>query len=197
MIDLPDHPSPSAASPALIDFGAFLTPSLGGPVQRVERMGSRFGIRCTMPPMQNPKLGRQWVAKLIRGKQEGARMAWPLQGFDPGTPGDILVAAAGASGRALQVKAATPNYIFREGQFFSVVISGRHYLYMITAEVIASATGTASLAIEPMLRVSPPLNAVCHFGKPMVEGFIMGDQFAWEMSLANFVGIAFDIAEIE
>jgi len=124
-------------------------------------------------------------------------MAWPLQGFDPGTPGDILVAAAGAAGRSLQVKAATPNYVFREGQFFSVVITGRHFLYMITAETIASVTGTATLPIEPMIRVSPPLNAVCYFGKPMVEGFIMGDAFGWEMALANFVGISFDLAEIE
>jgi hypothetical protein len=67
----------------------------------------------------------------------------------------------------------------------------------VTAEAIASATGTATLAIEPMLRVSPPLNAVCHFGKPMVEGFILGDGFAWEMSLANFVGMGFDLAEME
>jgi len=197
MIDLPDHPQPASAAPALLDFGAFLTPSLGGPVQRVERMGSRFKIACSMPPMPNPQLGRQWVAKLIRGKQEGARMAWPLQGFDPGTPGDILVAAAGAAGRSLQVKAATPYYVFREGQFFSVVISGRHYLYMVTAEVIASATGTATLAIEPMLRVSPPLNAVCYFGKPMVEGFIFGESFQWEMALANFVGMSFELAEME
>jgi len=197
MIDLPDYPSPANAAPALVDFGAFLTPSLGGPVQRVERMGSRFKIAVTMPPMLNPKLGRQWVARLIRGKQEGARMAWPLQGFDPGNPGDIKVASAGAAGRSLPVKAATPNYIFREGQFFSVVVTGRHFLYMVTAETIASATGTATLPIEPMLRVSPPVDAVCWFGKPMVEGFIQGQEFAWEMALANFVGMGFELAEME
>lgn len=197
MIDLPDHPTPAAATPALIDFGAFLTPSLGGPIQRVERMGSRFKIACAMPPMPNPILGRQWVSRLIRGKQEGARMPWPLQGFDPGTPGDILVSAAGAAGRSLPIKTATPNYVFREGQFFSIVISAKHYLYMVTAETFASATGTATLPIEPMLRVSPPLNAVCHFGKPMVEGFIQGDSFAWEMSLAHFVGMSFELTEME
>jgi hypothetical protein len=197
MIDLPEYPAPSAATPALVDFGAFLTPALGGPVQRVERMGNRFKISCTMPPMPNLKLGRQWVARLVRGKQEGVRMPWPLLGFDPGSPGNVLVNAAGQSGRSLVIKGATPNYIFREGQFFSVVINGRHYLYMVTAEVIASAAGAATLAIEPMLRLSPPANAVCWFGKPMVEGFIMGDSFQWEMALANFVGVSFDLVEIE
>jgi len=197
MIDLPDHPSPAAAAPALIDFGAFLTPSLGGPVQRVQRMGSRFKIACTMPPMPNPVLGRQWISRLVRGKHEGARMAWPLQGFDPGTPGTILVSAAGAAGRSLPVQGATPNYVFREGQFFSLEIFSRFYLYMITAETFASATGTATLPIEPMLRVSPPAGAACHFGKPLIEGFIMGEAFQWEMALANFVGMSFELVEIE
>jgi len=197
MIDLPEHPQPANATPGLVDFGAFLTPGLGGPVQRVERMGNRFKIACTMPPMRNQNLGRQWVAKLLRGKQEGARMPWPLQGFDPGSPGAVLVNGAGQAGRSLIIDGATPNYIFREGQFFSIVISGRHYLYMCAGERIASATGTATLPIEPLLRVSPPDNAVCNFGKPMVEGFIMGDAFSWEMALANFIGLGFELVEIE
>ena len=197
MIDLPDYPSPNAASPRLVDFGAFLTPSLGGPVQRVERMGSRFKIAVTMPPMRNEKLGRQWVARLIRGKQEGARMAWPLLGFDPGTPGSPKVHLAGQSGRLLGVKTATPNYVYREGQFFSILTNGRHYLYLVSAETIADATGFAAIPIEPMLRVSPADNDVCHFGKPMVEGFIQGQEFAWEMALANFVGMGFELSEME
>lgn len=202
MIDLPDYPSPQSATPSLLDFGAFLTPSLGGPIQRVERMGTRFKIACQMPPMPNLTVGRQWVARLIRGKQEGARMPWPLLGFDPGTPGFItagqgLVNGAGQAGRTLSVHTIVPNYVFREGQFFSVVISGRHYLYMVTAEAFANSSGVATLSIEPMIRVSPPNGAAVHIGKPMVEGFIMGEAFAWEMALANFVGIGFELAEIE
>jgi hypothetical protein len=199
MIDLPDYPSPVGATPGLIDFGAFLTPALGGPVQRVERMGNRFKLSVSMPPMNSPTLGRQWVAKLIQGKQEGARMEWPLNGFDPGSPGDIKVAGAGQSGRTLNVDGATPNYPFREGQFFSIEQAGQHFLYMVTTEVLASNTvaGTATLQLEPMLRVSPPDNAVCHFGRPMIEGFILGDSFAWELALAHFVGISFDLVETQ
>jgi len=184
----------------LVDFGAFLTPSLGGPVQRVQRMGSRFKIACTMPPMPNPVLGRQWISRLVRGKQEGARMAWPLQGFDPGTPGDPKVSAPSGpiSGRSLPLNGATPNYIFREGQFFSLKsAAGRHYLYMVTTETIASATGTATLPIEPMLRIPATENNELHFGKPLIEGFIMGEAFQWEMALANFVGMSFELVEIE
>ena len=197
MITLPDYPSPAAASPALVDFGAFLTPSLGGPVQRVERMGSRFRIACQMPPMKNPDLGRKWISKLIQGKQEGARMAWPLQGFDPGSPGSPFVAGAGQSGRVVGIGGATPYYTYREGQFFSIETNGRHYLYMNTAEAFTDAAGYAPVHIEPMLRVSPNHLDPCHVGKPMVEGFIMGDAFGWEMALANFVGMSFDLTEIE
>ena len=196
MITLPDHPTPAAATPALVDFGAFLTPSLGGPVQRVERMGARFRITCQMPPMLNPDLGRKWIAKLVRGKQEGCRMAWPLMGFDPGTPGAVVTTTA-SSGRVLKVNGGTLNYTFREGQFFSVEIAGQHFLYMVTADTVAGAGGLANLPIEPMIRRAPPENSPCHFGKPMIEGFIMGDAFQWEMALANFVGLSFDIVEIE
>ena len=155
MIDLPETPTPASATPGLIDFGAFLTPALGGPVQRVERMGSRFKISVSMPPMKNPLTGRQWIARLIKGKQEGARMAWPLQGFDPGSPGTVRVNGASQSGRNLIVDGFTPNYTAREGQFFSIETGGQHFMYMVAEQVTANASGQATLAIEPMLRRSP------------------------------------------
>lgn len=197
MIDLPDYPSPVSATPGLVDYGGFLTPSLGGPIQRIERMGTRFGISVTMPPMENPKTGRIWVARLIKGKQEGARMEWPLQGFKPGTPGTIRVNGAGQSGRSLILDGATPGYVAREGQFFSIETNSQHYLYMVAQETIFNASGQATLPIEPMLRVAPADNDLCHFGRPMIEGFIMGDRFDWEMALADFTSISFDLLEAE
>lgn len=197
MIDLPSHPAPAAAQPALIDFGGFLSPALGGPIQRIERMGNRFRISVTMPPMPSAKLGRSWVRALIQGKQEGARMAFPMMGFEPGFPGNVLVNGASQSGRTLVVDGTTPNYVFREGQFFSIVTNGKHHLHMVTAEVIANASGQATLPIEPMLRVPPANNDVCHFANPMIEGFIIGDEQAWSMGLGNFISLGFDLVERE
>lgn len=197
MIDLPDYPAPASAGPALLDYGAALTPALGGPVQRVNRMGSRFRISVSMPPMRGDKLGRQWIARLIKGKSQGARMPFPMQGFNPGLPGNVQVDGAGQAGTSLAVKGATPNYTFREGQFFSTETGGQHYLAMVAEEVIADATGYAVLTVEPMLRVPPADGDACHFGKPMIEGFIQGDELAWEMSLADFIGISFALAERE
>ncbi len=195
MIDLPTSPAPAGAEAALIDFGAFLTSPLGGPTQRVDRMGNRFRLSVTMPPMKNVAVGRIWVARLIRGKSEGVRMRLPLQGFDPGLPGVPVVAGTGQTGRTLAIRAATPNAIFREGQFFSIVTGGRHHLTMVDAETIASATGTATLPVSPMLRVPHLDGDACHFGQPMIEGFVMGDEMAWQMQLARIIGIAFDLVE--
>lgn len=197
MINLPLHPSPASAEPALIDFGGFLTPALGGPVQRLERMGNRFRISVGMPPMHNEAVGRTWVRALIQGKQEGARMPFPLLGFNPGAPGNTLVNGAAQSGRTLIVTGATPNYAFRDGQFFSIVTNGKHHLHMVTAEAFASAIGQATLSIEPMIRVSPANNDVCHFGQPMIEGFIIGDEQMWSMGLGNIIGLGFDLVERE
>lgn len=196
MIDLPLSPSPASATPALLFFGAQLTPSLGGPVQQVERMGSRFRLSVTMPPMRGA-MARQWVARLVRGKSAGVRMPFPLLDFKPGVPGQFLVNGAGQAGKGLAIDGGRANYVFREGQFFSILTGGRHYVHMITAETIASGAGSATIPIEPMLRVSPADNAELHVGRPMIEGFIAGEEWAWEMSLAHFQQLSFDIAEAE
>lgn len=196
MIDLPLSPAPAAATPALLFFGAQLTPALGGPVQQVERMGTRFRLSVTMPPMRGAT-ARQWVARLVRGKSAGVRMPFPLLDFDPGIPGQFLVNGGGQSGKALAIDGGRPNYVFREGQFFSILTGGQHYLHMVTAETIASGAGAGTIPIEPMLRVSPADNAELHVARPMIEGFIAGEELSWEMGLAHFQQWAFDIAEAE
>jgi len=194
MIDLPDYPAPASAQPAMIDFGGTLTPSLGGPVQRINRMGSRTRLSVSMPPM-NKANARKWVNRLMRGKSEGVRMPFPLLDFNPGLPGSVLVNGASQSGSSLIVDGATPNYPFREGQPFSVLTGGKHYLHWVTAETIASNTGTATMPIVPMLRLSPADNSVCYFGRPMIEGFILGEEWSWQMSVEHIVGIEFVISE--
>lgn len=195
MIDLPSTPSPSGATCSLLDYGGFLTPGLGGEVQRIDRMGNRARLAVTMPPMLSEPTGRIWVRRLIAGKTEGVRMEFPLLSFKPGSPGTVLVNGANQSGRTLIVDGATPNYAFREGQPFSIVHSSRHYLHWVDAQVIANGSGQATLSISPMLRIEPANNAVCHFGKPMIEGFIMGEEWSWEMDLAHHIGIGFEVVE--
>ena len=194
MIDLPLYPPPNGADVGLIDFGATLTPSLGGPVQRVNRMGARFRIGVTLPPMRVAD-GRKWIARLVRGKFEGARMPHPLLDFNPGSPGEVRINGAGQAGSALIVDGVTPNTVFREGQPFSIETAGKHHLYLVAAETFADNQGHAVLPVTPMLRRPHGDNDLCHFGKPMIEGFIDGNELSWNLSLGNFVGLQFGLSE--
>jgi hypothetical protein len=124
LIDLPEWPMPVSADISLVDWGAFLTPGLGGPVQRV-----------------------------------------------------------------------TPNYVFREGQPFSILTGGKHHLYFVATETIASNSGTATLALTTMLRRPHADNDEVHVGKPMIEGFITGDELSWNIGVERLVSLAFDITE--
>ena len=194
MIDLPDYPSPNGADIGLQDFGTFLTPGLGGPVQRINRLGDRFRIAVTMPPMKQ-KTARQWLTALTRGKREGVRMEFPMPDFDPGSPGTVLINGAGQTGSSLIVDGAQPQYPFREGQPFSILTGGKHHLYFVAEEVIANGSGQATLTLTTMLRRPHADNDPCHFAKPMIEGFVMGDELSWQISLDRLFGFQFDIAE--
>ena len=194
MIDLPDYPGPQSAEPGLVDFGGFLTPPLGGPVQRVDRLGNRFKLSVTMPPMDGSE-GRIWLAKLIKGKSEGVRMEYPLLDFNPGLPGTPLVNGSGQTGKTLLLKSCQPNYVYREGQFISVKTGGRHHLLMVDTQAIVSTGGTVSLTVSPMLRVPHLDNDEVYVSKPMIEGWVLGNEQRWRLQLGNFINLSFEIEE--
>lgn len=195
MIDLPEWPMPASADIALVDWGAFLTPGLGGPVQRVNRLGSRYRISVTYPPLPSKKEGRIFLGRLMRGKSEGVRLPFPLLDFDPGAPGDVRINGGSQTGSSLVVDGITPNYVFREGQPLSILTGGKHHLYFVAAEMIASNTGTATLPLTTMLRRPHLDNDEVHVGKPMIEGFIAGDELSWNIGVERLVSLSFDITE--
>ncbi len=122
-------------------------------------------------------------------------MAYPLIGFNPGSPGAFTVNGAGQSGTSLAIKGGTPRYAFKEGQPFSMIVNGQSYFDFIAAPTIADASGNATITLTQMLRVSPTNGAALNFAKPIFEGFVMGDALSWELSLERHVGLSFDIAE--
>lgn len=125
-------------------------------------------------------------------------MEFPLQGFQPGAVGEPVVDGAGAAGTTLPIRSAQPNYIFRDGQPFSIEIDGQHFLYMVDGEQTADASGEVALAITPMLRRQPSDGDACHFGKPLIEGFIMGEEWRWQQMAGQLNGpLAFDLIERE
>lgn len=195
MIILPDDPGPRNAVPRVLDFGGFLEPATGAQVQRINRLGNRYAVAFTMPPLRNAKDGRIWINRLVKGQREGARIEYPLLDFDPGVPGSFVVDGAGQSGTSLNIRGGTPHYAFKEGQPFSLTIGGQSYFDFIAEPTIADASGEATITLTQMLRAVPADGNPLNFRAPVIEGFVMGDQVSWELSVERFVGLSFEIVE--
>lgn len=195
IIVLPSLPAPNGAQPFLRDFGGTLTPFLGGPEQRINRIGMRLGIRVTMPPMETDN-GRIFVSRLLQARQDRLRMEWPLLSFDPGATGSPLIATAVTGGTAIAIKGLAASYAAREGQFFSLVHGGRRYMHFFAGDVTASAGGTVTAAIWPPLRTNVSVNDPLELSQPLIEGMVSpGDEISWDMSLAHHVSFGFTLVE--
>ena len=194
-VTLPTCPYPTDYQVLLRDFGAVLTPFLGGPEQRINRLGMRFGLRLTMPPMDADE-GMVYLSRLLQGRQSTVILPWPLLDFDSGTPGSPLVSAAVASGTAIPIKGLTPGYQVKEGQFFSVIHSGRRYVYMFTADATANGSGNLSAAIFPLLRTALSTNDVIEIAQPKIEGLVLpGEEISWQIGLDNAREFSFSVLE--
>jgi hypothetical protein len=188
--------SAQVATPRLLDWGSELVPSLGGVTQRLNRLGSRHAIDVVLPPMRIEPDGRLWISRLKRGKTEGVQFAFPQVEFDVSSPGTPLVKTAVSGGTSVALKGLTPRYAIKEGQWFSVIHSGRSYLHSSDAQVIVDASGDATVTVTPMLRTALSVNDVVNLGKPIIEGSLSGDEVAWTLEMARTVGLQFTVSEI-
>jgi hypothetical protein len=192
---LPSLPGIRTAEPQLLDFGAVQQGALGGAAQRLNRLGNRFALAVELPPALSATHGRVYVARLLKALTDGAIYPFPQPGLAIGAPGTPLVNGAGQSGSALVLDGFTAGYAVREGQFFSIIHGGRRYLHQASADTTANGSGQLTLAITPMLRISPADNAVCEFAVPYIEGFVSGDSAKWHLKLTPYHEIAFSITE--
>ncbi len=171
-----------------------LKPSFGGKVQRISRLGDRFGVEVQARPMPYHQ-GVGLVAALNQGLTQ--KVLWPVpQPMNVGNPGAPRVASAGQAGTTLTINGLTSGYQFQAGQFISIVHGGVRYLHQITAATAATGT-TATVPIIPMLRVSPSANAVVEVLTPQIEGFLQGNQGQWTVDQCAAVGLSFSIEEAQ
>jgi len=195
MIELPACPALRSATPSLVSYAVDQTPTLGGPQSRISRMGDRWAMDIETYPALYASHGMKFLSRLLRGLTDTVLLAFPEPGVAKRSYGAPVVASAGAAGLTLPVSGLTPGVAIPEGKFFSLVISGQRYLYQVTADVIATA-GTVNLPIYPMLRRQPPAGAVVELETPKIEGFIQGNEQAWEVSRSKYLPFAFAIREI-
>ena len=129
-----------------------------------------------------------------------ARIEWPLGDFKPGLPGAPVLSETGQQGTSISISGLTPFYPIRDGQFFSIETEdGKHFIYQQAneADVVADADGTAVIEIWPPLRRRTAAGDVCHFAKPMIEGYVSGDDHRWTMAVSHNCGFSFTIKEDE
>ncbi|CAM3128256.1 hypothetical protein [Brevundimonas diminuta] len=195
MIELPSCPPIKEAVPRYVSFAVDQDPILGGPQSKVLRMGDRWAIDVETYPAEYAEHGMKYLSRLVRGLKETVRLAFPEPGVKPRSYGTPVVASNGASGTSLPVSGLIPGDVIKEGKFFSMIIGGESYLYQVAvADVAVSAGGTATLQIEPVLRRQPPAGTALDF-EPKIEGFVQGNEQAWNTSRSKYLPFRFTIKE--
>lgn len=196
VIVMPDWVVPNGATPFLRDFGAVLTPFLGGPEQRINRLGTRFGVRITLPPAQTRSDALIIQSRLLRAREDRLRMEWMQPDFDTGAPGAARVAAAIVSGTAVPLKGMAAGYQAKEGQFLSLVHGARRYLHIFATDGTVGGDGTLNANIWPMLRTNLSNNDVVEIAPPMIEGLVSpGEELSWQISVDRLASFSFTLAE--
>lgn len=192
-VELPALPGPATVTWHLIDAGGLLTPPLGGDVQRLNRLGTRWAVEVQLPPLA-PADAMRWAADLTLGRQNGVR--WKLREIDVARSpvGAPLVAGAGQSGFSIAIDGMTPGASWQKGKFLAVTTAGRSRLYQTAVAGAADGAGAAAIAITTPLRKAPADNDAVSFA-PSIEGLIGGDAWNWTVDAARLGRMAFLIME--
>lgn len=194
-IELPEHIGPASVELYHLDPGLNIRGPVGGPTVRLDRLGARYGARVTMPPMYAED-AREFLPRLIRGKSTGIRIPVPLVGEVQDGAGSPVVNGAEQSGRTLSLRGVAAGYFFRAGSWLSIVdATGQHYLHMVYAAVRAPSNGVVDVELCELLREPFADGATVHVAKPMIEGFIQGNQQDWVLQPGNIVTFQFEIEE--
>ena len=199
MIEINELPFVSA-EPFFVDRGGLLEGTLGGSDQRINRIGSRWGLNVQLKPMQQQE-AQKWISRLTRGLNEGIRIPFPSRTNWAGSNVTSTLNAslpAQSTVAALNLSGAAANKTIPEGTFFSIFDGTRHYVHQIAEDVFLDASGDASnVDIWPMARKSFTTGQSVHVTKPMIEGFVRGNdgRMPWSIDVARMYGLSFSVIE--
>lgn len=182
---LPQPRLPQKAVPRLIDAGGVQQSGPGGVAQRLNRLGNRFALDVAYPRLRPEPDGRVLASRVRQALTDGALFPFPQPGLNIGSPGAPVVDGGGQLGSTLRMRGFNPGYGYREGQFFSVIIGGRRWLYQASADGLADGAGKANVPILPMIRIPPGDGATCEFAQPYIEGYITAGAAEIEQTIAK------------
>ena len=189
------------AEPGMPDYGALQKPVLGGGrISKVDRLGGGHTIKYTVPPEMMEPDGRRLVARCQMAKRYGAIFEIPQVEFEVGpvmrADGTaITVLAAVTGGRTVHITGAAPRYAIRQGQALNIARNGHRYLYFAAEQVALDADGAGELLLTGPLRSKLLGGEVVELRRPVIEGWIEGDNFSWPIDVQRTVGLSFDVVE--
>lgn len=182
MITFPPLPRGSLVTPHLIRTGGDLVSQLGGPTQRITRIGSRYACDVQLPTL-DPDCGAQWISCPLQAEATGDTLGLVMpQTLDVGLAAQGVTGSGTAGSNTVTYTGNGPV----PGLAFSIQAGGRHYLHFVTA------VGGSTLTVAPLLRVTFSLIKL-EFAAPVLEGF--ADDTAWSLEYFRFVGHKFTITE--
>ncbi len=200
IVTLPTYPAPLNCTFKLNSFASDLTPPLGGQVQRVLRLGSRFSLDLEYPCMPYP-IGQQWLSRLLYAEGYPVAVQFPQRGALLTSAGPVVVNGAAASplnsGGQLAVRGGTAGNTILAGRFFHVSsqATGRRYVHQLIADVTLDGDGAGTFGIAPFLRFTPEDGDVVELVNPILEGFITGPTTSWTIEMVRRIGLKFSVME--
>ncbi len=191
----------ASATPRFIDRGGILRPSLGGPDQRLDRLGSKWGVQFQTVPMKGED-ARIWSTRLIQGTREKASIKFPQPGVSISATRDYNINGNHvANAEVLTISSGFSDQIgktFSEGQFFSINTGDERYVHQIT---VGGTVALVSGANRVDLQIQPPLRRLFNSGvlvevlAPKIEGYVSGEEATWTVDHAKIYGFSFSIDE--
>lgn len=160
-------------------------PYLGGPIQRIARMGDRWSYKVDCRPM-HARQAMTLIATLLMGLSDKVLIEVRQEGVDLRTYTDGTVSGT-AQGRTLTH--AGGGAVKFVGQFFSVVKDGKRYLHQITA------VNGQVLSFLPMLKVKLAGGETLEFGAPKLEGILKDNSQSWTVGMVANTGLTFTVRE--
>lgn len=191
-LSLPTTPQPSRVTPRLINSRSALSSAFGAGDQRLARMGARWALDVTMPPM---RYADAMAFADLASETEICIFPIPQPGIDIGTPGVGQVDGAGQSGSTLALKGLTPHYAFKKWQWITVITSSTRYCYRVASVCVVGSDGKINLPLSTMLRVPHANNDLVKIADPEIEGFVTLPDDAWAYDTAHLVYLSFTIQE--
>jgi hypothetical protein len=185
-VTLPTLPQGTSTEITLKSSAVDHTPYLGGPQQRLSRLGDRFAIKVDCRPMRASQAGVV-IAALLEGLAQRVLYPVPQPGLDQGQWANGSVSGSHAGGRTLSFSGGGAEKVV--GQYLSIVKNGTRYLHMITA------AGGSTLTVIPALRTTLSGGETIEFGEPKIEGYLVGSEQSWVLGMVENVGLTFEIVE--